>query len=818
MKKNFLSLFCLMSLLAVSSCGGSNTSSSTSSTSGSSSSSTTQPSSISSIISSSSSSLISTPTPISSSSSLISVNPTPTSTAQEVFNFLNKAATETNFTLEELTDEGSLHITFNPKYIYYDLSDAGYVAIQSYKDSNSQLLYNFTNAESPVIENAVAYTDDSGQKVAITSTQTLNALYDGMQGVTVDDIKSNWDYYYSKNSTLIEWFAYLVGATKYVNGIDSIKFALNTDKTELQFQFVPNFSSDTDLIDTIGGTISKVGSSSIAQLDSFIDTYTLPETSLSDEVLSSLSGKQAYTSTVTYHYVGNPVVEQKDVVVVDESKKQYTRQVKNVSSTEFVSLVKDEETGHAVREYIDYSNKVAKKDLGSDFNSVVYQPIDLIEKEAFRLTGEGEYTYFGYDGRAFVRSLTDYEPGEIYSVTLSVSNSKITALHAVSTTRYDSYSQPMYYEIDVEFGQSTDFTTVASHAVENKYNPIYRGLSSYSSGYFMYSHKIVVQTVTTALNYKTTISVVARQSGQQASIDTVIFDRESVDTEEGTLGDPIHVITGYYKNSEGLAPFRVTNDNKVIASGPVLKGKGLADIFHMDIAAGLFYATDSEDLPNVGDEVHYKLHNDVSDISEHIFGGDNVDNIIPSSLEMTVQKYSVSGYQLQFLSHIEYEFNGYGLYTGKETIDFSDYGTLTLPEEYDFSTFGDWVEPTTWEYGAYDVYQKMAAEFTSDQIALMPYLYQKEIEGHWGVDVYNDGTYIWASLFNDAYAASDSDPISEEYMAKFVALLKEKGFVEKQYPLADPGLGTQLYKDGLYVRVTNSLMAGIRFLVEIPQA
>ena len=50
-------------------------------------------------------------------------------------------------------------------------------------------------------------------------------------------------------------------------------------------------------------------------------------------------------------------------------------------------------------------------------------------------------------------------------------------------------------------------------------------------------------------------------------------------------------------------------------------------------------------------------------------------------------------------------------------------------------------------------------------------------------------------------------------------LLKEKGFVEKQYPLADPGLGTQLYKDGLYVRIPNSsadtLMSGIRFLIEI---
>lgn len=92
------------------------------------------------------------------SDSKISVNPKPTSSAKEVFDFLKLAGSSTNFTLETPYDATtSLHITYNPHYIYYDLSDAGYIQIDSYKGNNEKLLYNFSNKSKVQIENAVSY-------------------------------------------------------------------------------------------------------------------------------------------------------------------------------------------------------------------------------------------------------------------------------------------------------------------------------------------------------------------------------------------------------------------------------------------------------------------------------------------------------------------------------------------------------------------------------------------------------------------------------------------------------------------------------------
>ena len=242
----------------------------------------------------------------------------------------------------------------------------------------------------------------------------------------------------------------------------------------------------------------------------------------------------------------------------------------------------------------------------------------------------------------------------------------------------------------------------------------------------------------------------------------------------------------------------------------------------MDISYLLFSTTDKEELTTEGDMARYKLFADVDDIADHIIGGDNVDSIIPSSLTMTVTNTMVDASTKtlnKVLTSIEYEFNGDNLYKGKERLTFTDYGTTSLPSELDFSTFDDWKEPTTWKEGAYEVYQSLTTEFSENEIAMMPYLYEAEIEGNWGVDVYNDGTYIWCLLFNDTFAASESDPVYHDYAEKYVALLKANGFVEKEYPLASYGQGVQLYKDGLYVRIPNSsadtLMSGIRFLIEI---
>ncbi|MCI7057806.1 MAG: hypothetical protein MR979_01860 [Mollicutes bacterium] len=181
---------------------------------------------------------------------------------------------------------------------------------------------------------------------------------------------------------------------------------------------------------------------------------------------------------------------------------------------------------------------------------------------------------------------------------------------------------------------------------------------------------------------------------------------------------------------------------------------------------------------------------------------------------MEVTRLMNGSYANNLLTKIEYQYDGQGLYYGTETLEFSNYGTTVLPE-LDFSTFGDWVEPTTWEMGAPNVYSEIKDAFTPEQIALMPYIYEQKIEGNWLCDVTDDGTYVWVALFNTTYMVTpEKDDVSEGYLAKYAAKLKELGFVEKAYPLASTGEGVQLYKDGVYARVTNVLSSGIRFLIE----
>lgn len=762
------------------------------------------------------------------SDSKISVNPKPTSSAKEVFDFLKSAGSSTNFTLEIPYDATtSLHITYNPHYIYYDLSDAGYIQIDSYKGNNEKLLYNFSNKSKVQIENAVSYNDPLGNRFAVSSPEEMNALNDGVKDLTEADISANWDYYFTKNKNLITGFAYVINATKYVGSIEAIKFALNEDKTELSFQFVPNFSSleDSEVVDTLNGKITKVGKSSVSELDAFLASYSLPSESLSDSLITSLAGKQAFHSVVNYNYDGKVSVDQEDKVIMEEGKKQIVRSSGSSTNSKSFYYTKDSSTGHAIRRYLNYKNVVVDEDTGDMFDNIAPHISSLIEKDAFRKTSENTYTYFGYNGRGFISKLLDYEPGEILSITLTTSENKVSSIHALSTLRYDTYGKKMYYDITIDFGQDYEYKSFTPHE-EPSDNMLKFALNAYDnegkySSYvdFQYSFKATLSTNTGVgvNNYKKTISVVKRSgvTSKSYGMNTIIIDQESVDTEEGTTGDPIHIITGFFETSTGLAPFKVTEDNKVIASGPERTGKKLKDFFNMNISYQAFEPVEVKE-----DGTHtFRLYDDIENVSDHVFGYNNINSIIPSSLTMEAKEVKVDEYTSnKALTKIEYEFNGYGMFKGTETIEFSDYGTTVLPEELDFSTFGDWVAPTTWDKGAANVYEKLIGEekFTAEQIALVPFLYSDKIEGNWDVDVTNDGTYLWACIFNDTYAASDSDTYSEGYLADYVQLLKDNGFVEKDYPLANKGDGTQLYKDGVYVRIPgDSLMSGIRILVEL---
>lgn len=772
-------------------------------------------------------------------SSLPYVDPTLDFTADDVYSFLKEAADTNNFTLQEtVLDGGILPVThstyYTPNYIHYSYADAGYVKLADYS-GESTLLYNYSSAQAPVIENAVSYTadPDSLEQTPIRDTETLNPLIDGMEGLSVEDIQLNYNYFYAKDSTLVEAFSYLLGASSLAGKIFAVEFAFNDAKDELTFAFAPNYSanpsdSDVSTIDSLQGKLTKVGDTSIDTLDAFVSSYSLPSVALSGEQIATISGSGAYHSKVVYSYEANveDVVEQEDSVVFTPKAEQRRRIESGTTSPVYSYITKDETSGNAIDNYLDYKNEVVKDDLGQSFEEVVKSPASLLESGAFRQTAEGTYTYFGYQGRKLVADLAGFDCGSILSAEIKVEGDKITEFHAITPVRTDSYGQKMHFSVSVLFQQSGSIKEIVP-AEDDDYT-LLGAMSNlqdvWGTGTMAYSFSALIETHTgNSANYKTKLSLFKKDPLDSFN-NVLLFDQESVDTTEGSAGDPIHIRWGYYqKNSSGgVIPFKVNEQGKAVSSEATLGDKTLIDILGFDADNKIFKEVSADE--DAG-KWEYKLREEVKGIDEHIIGGDQLSSMVPSSLIVDVGSTTPEGayYPIKVIDKIEYEFNGFGMYQGKESVTFSDYGATVAPEDIDFSSLKDWVEPETWDEGAPEVYSIIANAFGEETSSKIPFLYQKEMEGNWITDSeanydawpnYNIA-YRWMTLNNTAFYVFGDDATSKAYMKAFAKKLKANGFVEAEYPLGgfDSDVGSFYSEElDLYVRVPEAVSAGIRFL------
>lgn len=768
-------------------------------------------------------------------------DPSPDYKAEDVFNLIKKAAESTNFTISETVSVGETATTktylteYTDKYIYYDYADAGYLALPSY-DGEGTILYNFSGKTAPVVENAVSYTNPETKEVLpVKDTKTLNPLVDALKKLQASDIQLNYNYYYSKNATLIEAFAYLVGANSLAGSMAAVKFALNDAKDELEFAFVPNFlgsDQDTATIDSLHAYMKLVGGTKETSLDSFLASYALPTKALDDTLLASLGDTGAYTAKVIYSYEGQEadVVEQEDQVVYTPTERQIRRKTKGVESTTFSSLKKGE-NGNAFDTYLSAENKVVSTDTGKKWEEEVITPSSVLEKASFRTTeGSSVYTYFGYKGRKLVNDIASFDVGEVKLVELTVSEGKIVSLHAKTPLRKDTYGKTMYFDVTVTFQETAQLKEIK--AAEDEQMEMKKALDTvYNTFGLMNTFTATIQTDTSSNNYKTTITAFKHDtSSSNYSVDTILFDEESVDTSEGSAGDPVHIRYGYYRkshsySSDTVIPFKVGEDGVAYSSSATFQTKSFGTLLNMDVSPLLFNQVKKDETTSKN---VYQLREEVKDISSHILGGNNVKNIIPSSLKLTTVTGKTSdGYGLVFLDRIEYEFNGEDIYKGKEHVEFSKWNETNAPTDVDFSTLTDWVEPKTWKDGAKEVYTTLASSFGEDAASQLPFLYNKEIEGNWGiVDNYDEYpkygyAYNWVKLYNTTFAAASSledDTVSPTYMPQFIERLKENGFVAKEgYPL---GSGNTYYNETLkmWCRVGESLMAGITFLRVDPLA
>lgn len=778
-------------------------------------------------------------------------DPSPDYKAEDVFNLIKKAAESTNFTINETVSVGETATTktylteYTDKYIYYDYADAGYLALPSY-DGEGTILYNFSGKAAPVVENAVSYTNpETKETLPVKDTKTLNPLVDALKKLQASDIQLNYNYYYSKNATLIEAFAYLVGANSLAGSMAAVKFALNDAKDELEFAFVPNFlgsDQDTATIDSLHAYMKLVGGTKETSLDSFLASYALPAKALDDTLLASLGDTGAYTAKVIYSYEGQEadVVEQEDQVVYTPTERQIRRKTKGVESTTFSSLKKGE-NGNAFDTYLSAENKVVSTDTGKKWEEEVTTPSSVLEKASFRTTeGSSVYTYFGYKGRKLVNDIASFDVGEVKLVELTVSEGKIASLHAKTPLRKDTYGKTMYFDVTVTFQETAQLKEIktaesASYgdAGYDEQMEMKKALGTVYGTYgLMNTFTATIQTDTSSNNYKTTITAFKHDtSSSNYYVDTILFDEESVDTSEGSAGDPMHIRYGYYRkshdytNGDMVIPFKVGEDGVAYSSSATFQTKSFGTLLNMDVSPLLFNQVKKDETTSKN---VYQLREEVKDISSHILGGDNVKNIIPSSLKLTTGIGKGTYGDIVVLDRIEYEFNGEDIYKGKEHVEFSKWNETNAPTDVDFSTLTDWVEPKTWKDGAKEVYTTLASSFGEEAAGQLPFLYNKEIEGNWGiVDNYDEYpkygyAYNWVKLYNTTFAAASSledDTVSSTYMPQFIERLKENGFVLKTegYPL---GSGNTYYNETLkmWCRVGESLMAGITFLRVDPLA
>ena len=100
-------------------------------------------------------------------------------------------------------------------------------------------------------------------------------------------------------------------------------------------------------------------------------------------------------------------------------------------------------------------------------------------------------------------------------------------------------------------------------------------------------------------------------------MDTILFDEESVDTSEGSVGDPVHIRYGYYckshdyTNGDTVIPFKVGEDGVAYSSSATFKTKSFGTLLNMDVSPLLFEQVKKDETTSKN---VYQLREEVKDI------------------------------------------------------------------------------------------------------------------------------------------------------------------------------------------------------------
>ncbi len=700
--------------------------------------------------------------------------------SEAIFALINQAKEATNYTYGYLDDSGMVLATqlVTPSFIIDGSSHSGTFELTSYENKEETLLYSVEKkADGFHVLNALNYRDPTTQAVTpYHETKELDylALLDHEEVVwDVGVIYEQSGNYLVDEVSVVTVFANMFGLGEYLEYIMRIYFTYDASTESLTIGFISDYTDEdgtaSALIDATKGYIRDVGETSAQDAQSFVDSFTLSDTHLTQENLGYLTGDLVtYDSNLTI-YLDDELYSVPSLATFQYDLKNNRQHIVDSSS-----LVEDVETYYAknaegmlVEQFIGPDNTLREVSQGVSYS--VPDFLEAIDCDAFVKTGENTYRYYGYQYDNLVKTMTGAADGMgvVTEMTATTdSQGRLTKIEARSRDVHvteGGTDRIFHYEMTLSFkeGQAIDEVEVYKDPADSTIDAALKRFSS-EEGYSITSYRASNPKVTTKWTIKG---------------DIALLDEYVPDTADGSGNEYYHAYSGYAYHAEtGLVtPFRVNDEGiaKYYDDG-VAGYSSIDDFFGLtDLSAKVLSFKDgSTTVISPKDKVHV--------LGEALPLGPNGDFALEKTLEIQYDatNAAITGYSYETI----------GLGTDKADIELA----ASLPSTIDFSALQTpFVAPKTWKEARPDIYEAMKAKtWIGEYVDEIPFLYDALLNDTWFAGN-PDG--ILEFPINNTYGAAMGSEYNVAYVDKYIKLLGEEG-----YKIGESAKGYERYgKEGL---------------------
>lgn len=710
---------------------------------------------------------------------------------KDVLSFIKKLGQANSYKLISSRFSESEYTDYlTPNYYWSTGLNSGYILKESFdKSYGSSIVYNFKIEDNEVKLCAPKYSYEQGKIVYINDLNSLfhlkifNGDYKNKIGIETFST-NNFGGTYTDSRYVIEPLAAASGYTDEESLKLIKRVSFYSQGNGIGYVFQGSQDGKYFSYEQTNTLIYDINAVSYPLIDTYFATqYALGKQMINEEALSSLSLEEG--KIITLDNKANVYIDKKDQGTNLASKYLYSSSQAEIilidpSSNDTISNIyqKGEEDKIYEIGYLptgEVSNKLYSRYLSWDDLYPSIKEEILSEKEAFRLE-EGEYVYYGRLISSFASFFAQMKiPSSPERMALTINNNGHIngARFEYPLTKYEYEGQSFIYRYILNSSLTEDsdsFTTLTTLPESSK-------IVSIDKAYLAFNGDNPFKA-----SFKDSL---AAEPDEYLTYTKDIYLRR---WEKNTFGGTKRITAeGIYQNGDNIVPFYMTNNGEYFATSSSYKGN-ILDELPKNLFSGIF-------LQKEDGSFSLREHT-LSYLEKALPLNYHASSLVRDSFSMSLNKEGK-------IDTISYKYLADSITTREETVSYSyDDVSLSIEEETAIKNLAPFKEPTSWQEESKEVYDALYLAY-GEEAKNIPYVYFKETYKRWEASSFSKEG---GELLNRTYSGIDSS-FYEEYRK---ALLKN-GFTREDPPSLP---GAEIYNLGkIKIRLAKILSGGLWFNV-----